>query len=69
MPILFGLPTPDAGVAADAGRLVLGGCDVDQPDKWACTGPDRHTWADADEKAWLTAIDAVLEPVPDRRPT
>lgn len=59
IPILFGLPTADAVQAGNAGRLLLAGC-FEQDDRWACIGPDRHTWPDANEEAWLTAIDAAL---------
>lgn len=66
IPILFGLPTAEAAEAGKAGRILLAGC-FEHDDRWACTGPDRHTWADANEEAWLTAIDEALRPVSDGR--
>ncbi len=44
VPILYGLPTPDAGQQAEEGKLVLGGCVVSRHDpEWACTDCG-HQW-------------------------
>ncbi|ONI73046.1 hypothetical protein ALI144C_44650 [Actinosynnema sp. ALI-1.44] len=63
VPVLFGLPTPDAVAAGAAGRLKLAGCvlrgDGSDP-QWEC--PNGHQWTnnDPDDLRVLVAIaDAV----------
>ncbi|WP_234041002.1 hypothetical protein [Micromonospora coerulea] len=59
VPLLFGLPVPEAVDAAESGDLALGGCLLpDQPPNWQC--PQRHRWHDADEGAWDERLLAVL---------
>ncbi|MGX7672494.1 hypothetical protein [Plantactinospora sp. DSM 117369] len=60
VPLLFGLPVPEARDAADHGEIALGGCIVgDEPPSWQC--PRKHRWRDSDEKAWHELLLAVLE--------
>jgi hypothetical protein len=58
VPLMFGLPVPEARAAAAAGQLALGGCIVadDQPN-WQC--PQEHQWRD-DERAWQKRLLAAL---------
>lgn len=59
VPLLFGLPVPEARVAAANGQLALGGCLVDdQPPNWQC--PHQHRWRDPDEQAWEAQLLAIL---------
>lgn len=60
VPLLFGLPVPEAHIAAANGDLALGGCLVPEepPPNWQCT--HRHRWLDADEKTWQDQLRAVL---------
>jgi hypothetical protein len=59
VPLLFGLPVPEAREAAADGQLALGGCLVgDGPPNWQC--PHQHRWRDPDEKAWEARLLAVL---------
>jgi hypothetical protein len=48
LPVIYGFPGPEMIEAAEAGRMVLGGCVVSGED-WSCTGPKRHVWADAEQ--------------------
>jgi hypothetical protein len=61
VPLLFGLPSSEAGDAADAGRLVLGGCCVEDAN-WACHGPGGHTWREGtdDDPLWLAAVEEAM---------
>ncbi|MEO3746817.1 hypothetical protein [Plantactinospora sp. B5E13] len=46
VPVLYGLPGPEAGEAAAEGKLRLAGCLLPQTfDHWACTG-GGHRWRD-----------------------
>jgi hypothetical protein len=65
MPVLFGLPAPEANEAAAEGKLILGGCiePIDQP-HWEC--PDGHEWA-GDEDEWTLALTSVLSGRPHCR--
>jgi hypothetical protein len=59
VPLLFGLPVPEAHAAAADGQLVLGGCIApDEPENWECAR--RHRWRDTDEVAWEEHVLAVL---------
>ena len=59
VPLLFGLPVPEAVAAAEAGRLALGGCVLPaEPPNWQC--PRRHRWRDPDESGWDGRLLAVL---------
>jgi hypothetical protein len=59
VPLVFGLPGPEARDAAAGGQLALGGCVVrDEPPNWQC--PHRHRWRDPDESAWEERLLAVL---------
>ncbi|MET7806002.1 hypothetical protein [Micromonospora chersina] len=59
VPLVFGLPVPEAVDAAESGDLALGGCLLpDQPPNWQC--PQQHRWNDADEGAWDERLLAVL---------
>lgn len=59
VPLLFGLPAPEAREAAANGQLALGGCLVgDEPPNWQC--PNQHRWRDPDEKAWEARVLAIL---------
>jgi hypothetical protein len=45
VPILYGLPTPEAGAAADRGEIELGGCLVTGDDpQLACRGCHERFW-------------------------
>ncbi len=72
VPLLFGLPAPEARDAAADGELVLGGCFLPEepPPNWQC--PRQHRWRDADEKTWQNQLLAVLithgYTEPDREP-
>ncbi|MBG0567593.1 hypothetical protein [Actinoplanes aureus] len=60
VPLMFGLPVPEAREAAEEGELALGGCVVSaDPPNWQC--PRRHRWRDADEQAWEERLQSVLE--------
>ncbi|MEU4425841.1 hypothetical protein AB0F81_34915 [Actinoplanes sp. NPDC024001] len=60
VPLMFGLPAPEAQRAAAEGDLALGGCVVsaDAPN-WQC--PHGHRWRDADEQAWDRRLLTVLQ--------
>ncbi len=59
VPLMFGLPVPEARAAAADGQLALGGCVVPaSPPNWQC--PQQHRWRDADEKAWNDRLLEVL---------
>jgi hypothetical protein len=59
VPLMFGLPVPEAQEAAANGQLALGGCLVpDSPPHWQC--PRQHRWRDADDDAWDERLLAVL---------
>lgn len=60
VPLLFGLPVPEAREAAAAGQLALGGCFVPEEPvpNWQC--PRQHRWRDADERKWDTQLLAAL---------
>ncbi|MGW5669405.1 hypothetical protein [Micromonospora sp. NPDC003776] len=68
VPLLFGLPTPEAHAAAREGQLALGGCllPAEPVPNWQC--PQRHLWRDADQAAWedrlVTVLRAHGEPEP-----
>jgi hypothetical protein len=69
IPLLFGLPVPEARKAADAGQLALAGCIMpDDPPNWQCR--QGHQWRHDDEEAWNAQLLNVLiahgyEPLPD----
>lgn len=45
VPILYGLPTPEAGEAADRGEIELGGCLVTDDDpRLACRSCHERYW-------------------------
>ncbi len=62
VPLLYGLPTPDAEAAARAGDLVLGGCFTPDngPDHpyWVCA--NDHRWREDDVPKWDARLLAVL---------
>jgi hypothetical protein len=59
VPLMFGLPVPEAWEAASDGRLALGGClRPDDPPNWRCSR--LHRWRDADESAWEQRLIEVL---------
>ncbi|WP_433826013.1 hypothetical protein ACQP2E_28405 [Actinoplanes sp. CA-015351] len=59
VPLLFGLPVPEAIDAADDGDLALGGCVMRDPaPNWQC--PQGHQWRDADEQAYDHHLLTVL---------
>lgn len=59
IPLVFGLPGPEARQAAENGQLALGGCLVPaEPPSWQC--PRQHRWHHTDEEAWKDRILAVL---------
>ncbi|MEU4620179.1 hypothetical protein AB0G04_09405 [Actinoplanes sp. NPDC023801] len=59
VPLLFGLPVPEAHAAARDGDLALGGCVMpERPPNRQC--PRGHRWHDADEIAWDEQLLAVL---------
>jgi hypothetical protein len=59
VPLLFGLPVPEAREAAVDGRLALGGCLLpDDPPNWQCLR--AHQWRDTDEGAWQQRLVEVL---------
>ncbi|WP_225980538.1 hypothetical protein [Micromonospora sp. B006] len=60
VPLLFGLPAPEARKAAAAGELALGGCFIPEEPvpNWQC--PRQHRWHDADERTWNTQLLAAL---------
>jgi hypothetical protein len=59
IPLMFGLPIPEACEAARAGQLALGGCLLPyDPPNWQC--PDGHRWRNADEEMWDARLLAVL---------
>lgn len=60
VPLLFGLPTPEAHAADDEGELALGGCLLPEEPvpNWQC--PRRHRWRDANEAARADRLLAVL---------
>jgi hypothetical protein len=58
VPLLFGLPVPEAQEAADDGDLALAGCVVPpDPPNWQCA--DGHQWRD-DEQLWNSRLTAAL---------
>ncbi|GAA2631315.1 hypothetical protein [Paractinoplanes durhamensis] len=59
VPLLFGLPVPEAVAAAEGGELALGGCIMPEPaPNWEC--PQHHRWRELDESAWDQRLLAVL---------
>ncbi|MEV6301396.1 hypothetical protein AB0M02_18445 [Actinoplanes sp. NPDC051861] len=59
VPLLFGLPVPEARQAAEDGDLALGGCVTPgQAPNWQCAS--GHRWRDADQGAWDSRLSAVL---------
>ena len=59
MPLMFGLPVPEASEAALDGRLALGGCLL--PEDAANRRCYRlHRWRDAAEGAWEQGLVEVL---------
>jgi hypothetical protein len=59
VPLIFGLPVPEAREAAENGELALGGCLMPtQPPNWQCSA--GHQWRDADETAWDEQLLTVL---------
>jgi hypothetical protein len=45
VPIVYGMPGPELIAEEKAGRVVLGGCVIEEEDPtWACKGPDQHRW-------------------------
>ena len=59
MPLLFGLPVPEARAAAADGQLALGGCIAPKdPENWQCAR--GHRWRDTDEAAWEERLLTVL---------
>jgi hypothetical protein len=66
VPIVFGLPTPEARQAAADGELTLHGCLMPgDPPHWACLdGHERST----SQARWSAAIDAVISEYEAARP-
>lgn len=59
VPLLFGMPVPEALAAADDGQLALGGCLVSEDTaNWQCL--QRHRWHDPDEAVWTDRLLAAL---------
>ncbi|MBW6436292.1 hypothetical protein KZ829_21360 [Actinoplanes hulinensis] len=59
VPLIFGLPVPEAVAAARSGELALGGCLMPpQPPNWEC--PGGHRWRDGDETAFDERLLTVL---------
>lgn len=59
VPLMFGLPAPEAVDAAEDGHLALGGCVLRHPaPNWQCA--QGHQWRDDDEEAWDRCLLAVL---------
>lgn len=59
VPLMFGLPVPEARAAAEAGDLALGGCVVvDERPTWRC--PRGHEWHDPDQRLWDARLLAAL---------
>ena len=59
VPLMFGLPVPEARQAAVDGQLALGGCLLpEDPPNWQCAR--RHTWQHADARAWEGRLMEVL---------
>ncbi len=59
VPLIFGLPVPEAQEAAQHGELALGGCMMpSSPPHWQC--PRGHRWRDDDESAWDARLLSVL---------
>ncbi|TYC19170.1 hypothetical protein FXF52_38075 [Micromonospora sp. MP36] len=59
VPLMFGLPVPEARDAAADGHLALGGCLVPEAaPNWQC--PRQHRWWDPDETAWEERLLAAL---------
>lgn len=59
MPLLFGLPVPEARSAAADGLLALGGCILpENAPNWQC--PEGHRWHEPDEHVWDERLLAAL---------
>jgi hypothetical protein len=59
VPLIFGLPVPEARAAAQNGDLALGGCLMPAlPPNWQC--PHGHQWHDDDETGWNARLMATL---------
>ncbi|MFC7532258.1 hypothetical protein [Actinoplanes sp. GCM10030250] len=60
VPLIFGLPVPEARAAAEDGDLALGGCVMSpEPPNWQCA--HDHQWRDTDDHAWGSRVLAVLQ--------
>jgi hypothetical protein len=45
VPIVCGMPGPELFDGEAAGRVVLGGCVIEEESpNWACKGPVQHQW-------------------------
>jgi hypothetical protein len=65
VPVVYGLPTHDAIVAAEDGKIRLGGCVVMDSDvKWQCTAHEAHEWTDGPR--WHQAVNAILDEYENR---
>ncbi|MFB9317428.1 hypothetical protein [Cryptosporangium minutisporangium] len=59
VPLLFGLPGPEAMAAAAEGQVALGGCVLpERPADWQCS--QWHRWSEPDQRAWEERLLAVL---------
>jgi len=47
VPIVYGMPGLDLFEDEEAGRVVLGGCIIEEENpNWSCKGPIQHRWVD-----------------------
>ena len=61
MPLMYGLPVPEARLAAEDGALALGGCFEPEDGRystWQC--PQLHRWYEPDESRWQARLLEVL---------
>jgi hypothetical protein len=66
IPVLYGLPTYDAQVAAGDGRIKLGGCvlmDDGTDVQWQCTADEGHQWTSGrpDDPNWVHALEEAMD--------
>jgi hypothetical protein len=60
IPLIFGLPIPEARLAAQNGELALAGClRPDAPPDWQC--PQDHRWQDGPESEVQEQILSILK--------